>query len=288
MKKIICYLFALNAIFLLSRCSNESTPGSEDMTRDNKAELLVIEQQKVIEQKNEEAWANAKSLRFSDSDFLQTKEPMSDNAIAPYDYQTGLVGDKAYNNVVYIKALERAKKKLIVKDDTLVLNIKSGKDINIAEDLYQFIAALVLEWNQFIKEGRFKIIRTQDGYYDIAPIISDKVQMRSSPVNLLNMSDSQRWNAIKSVVDSDRAIDTYIQEHFMLNFNTSTFSGEYRDNGKRKRYSVSDGCGTWGIMDPNCIYNYIATSVNVSDALFYIYSLRNTNHQSLASYQLEK
>lgn len=175
MKKVICYLFALNAIFLLSRCRNESTPGSEDMTRENKAELLVIEQQKVIEQKNEEAWANAKSLRFSDLDFLQTKEPMSDNAIAPYDYHTGLVGDKAYNNVVYIKALERAKKKLIVKDDTLVLNIKSGKDINIAEDLYQFIAALVLEWNQFIKEGRFKIIQTQDGYYDIAPIISDKV-----------------------------------------------------------------------------------------------------------------
>lgn len=40
---------------------------------------------------------------------------MSNDAIAPYAYRTGLVEDRAYNQIVYIKALERAKKHLSVE-----------------------------------------------------------------------------------------------------------------------------------------------------------------------------
>lgn len=95
---------------------------------------------------------------------------MSDDAIAPYDYHTGLVGDKAYNNVVYMKALERVKKHLSVVDGQLVSKLQSGAEIKIAEDLYQFILNVIDSWNQWIKEGRFKIIKTEEGYYDIEPV----------------------------------------------------------------------------------------------------------------------
>lgn len=286
MKKELVFLAAMVMPFLLCQCDNTQ---KEKVDTDLKKEAAKFEQQRIAEinQENKIAWDEAKAIKLSDLDFLQTKEPMSDNAIAPYDYHTGLVGDKAYNNVVYMKALERAKKKLQVKDGLLFLTVKSGKEINIAEDLFQFIVALIDEWNQFVKDGKFEIIQTEEGYYDISPIISDHAQTMASPVDLMPMSASQRWEAVKRVIDASPN-GTYIHEHFLLNFNTGTLHGEYRDGSKRKRYSVSDGCGTWGNMDPNCHYNYIASIVDVNDALFYIYSMRNSNHQSLASYQIEK
>lgn len=286
MKKELVFLAAMVMPFFLCQCDNTQ---KEKVDTDLRKEAAKFEQQRIAEinQENKIAWDEAKAIKLSDLDFLQTKEPMSDNAIAPYDYHTGLVGDKAYNNVVYMKALERAKKKLQVKDGLLFLTVKSGKEINIAEDLFQFIVALIDEWNQFVKDGKFEIIQTEEGYYDIYPIISDHAQTMASPVDLMPMSTSQRWEAVKRVIDASPN-GTYIHEHFLLNFNTGTLHGEYRDGSKRKRYSVSDGCGTWGNMDPNCHYNYIASIVDVNDALFYIYSMRNSNHQSLASYQIEK
>ena len=58
---------------------------------------------------------------------------MSDKAIDPFN------PNYAFNQVVYLKALERTKKSLVVRDNLLFLNIKSGKDILISEDLFQYI-----------------------------------------------------------------------------------------------------------------------------------------------------
>ncbi|MCD8194204.1 MAG: hypothetical protein LUD74_06635 [Tannerellaceae bacterium] len=120
---------------------------------------------------HEKAWEEARKYRetITDSVFLQTKRPMSDDAIGPYNYHTGFKEDRAYNQVVYIAALERTKKYLSVSEGKLILNLQSGQDINIAEDLFQYIVNLYDEWNQWIAEGLFKIIQTADGYYDIAP-----------------------------------------------------------------------------------------------------------------------
>lgn len=68
---------------------------------------------------------------------------MSDNAIAPFDYKTGLVGNKAYNIKVYTTALERVKRYLSVKDNQLIIKAKSGKELNMAEDLFSYISELI-------------------------------------------------------------------------------------------------------------------------------------------------
>lgn len=125
-----------------------------------------------ISREHKKAWKEASKLRASitDSTFLKTKRPMSDDTIGPYNYQTGFVEDRAYNQTVYIIAIDRAKKHLSVENNQLVLNLKSGVAINIAEDLFQYIDGLFDDWNQWIKEGKFKIIKTKEGYYDIEPI----------------------------------------------------------------------------------------------------------------------
>ena len=93
---------------------------------------------------NKRARAEANKLIFYDNDFLQTKEPMSDNAIAPFDYKTGLVGNKAYNIKVYTTALERVKRDISVKDNQLIIKAKSGKELNMAEDFIIYIATSVI------------------------------------------------------------------------------------------------------------------------------------------------
>lgn len=76
---------------------------------------------------------------------------MSDKAIDPFN------PNYAFNQVVYLKALERTKKSLVVRDNLLFLNIKSGKDILISEDLFQYIINVIENWNKGIKENNTKL-----------------------------------------------------------------------------------------------------------------------------------
>ena len=78
--------------------------------------------------------------------------------------------DRAYNQTVYVIAIDRAKKFLSVENNQLVLNLKSGAEINIAEDLLQYIVGLFNDWNKWVKEGRCKIVKNEEGYYDIETI----------------------------------------------------------------------------------------------------------------------
>lgn len=62
------------------------------------------------------------------------------------------------------------KKHLAIKDNQLICNTDSGKDLSISEDLYQYIMNILENWNKGIKGKQYKIIKTDDGY-DIKPII---------------------------------------------------------------------------------------------------------------------
>jgi len=163
MKKVVTYLLIAPLLFLHYQCS------SKENQRQISSEQTEAQLNAEIERQNRQTWEEALQLTFSDTDFLQTKQPMCDDAIAPYDYHTGLVGDKAYNRIVYIKALERAQKHLIAENNQLFLNLTSGADIHISEDLFQYIAELFTDWNQWIEEEKFTIIKNENGYYDIAP-----------------------------------------------------------------------------------------------------------------------
>lgn len=120
-------------------------------------------------------WKEANQYRatITDSTFLKTKGIMSDNAISPL-VSEGWNNDYAYNQVVYLKALERAKRHLSVKDNQFVNLIKSGKEINISEDIYQYICCLFENWNLWIVDGKFKITKDKNGFYDIVPCVNNR------------------------------------------------------------------------------------------------------------------
>ena len=116
-------------------------------------------------------WEEANKYRASvtDTTFLQTKGAMSDQAIDALT-PDGWNNNYACNQVVYLKALARARKYLSLKDNQLVCNLKSGKDIRIAEDLYTYILTLFDDWNKWVKEGRCRIVKDEEGVYEVVPV----------------------------------------------------------------------------------------------------------------------
>ncbi len=159
-----CYILS-TIILLISLC--QCTGNKKDAVIENSNQVLSMANSTDTEQTNrEKAWEEANKYKASitDTTFLQTKDKMSDSAIDPFN------PNYAFNQVVYLKALERMKKHLTIKDNQLICNIDSGKDLSISEDLYQYIMDILENWNKGIKEKQYKIIKTDYGY-DIKPII---------------------------------------------------------------------------------------------------------------------
>lgn len=149
---------------MISACNDTKKPKvSEELDRSKEKEQIQI--------KNEDAWSEAQNLIIEDNDFLETREPMSNEAIEPIDYETGLVGDKAYNIKIYIAALERVKKHSFIKDNQVYTTLKSGKEVNIAEDLYDYIVNILYDqWNTGLREGRLEIQYDEKGLIWALPV----------------------------------------------------------------------------------------------------------------------
>lgn len=112
--------------------------------------------------------AHRYSASITDTTSLKTRGEMSDRAI-DYFTPSGWNIDYAFNQVVYLKALGRARKHLMVEDDQFICELKSGMDIHITEDLYRYIMNLFSNWNTWLKSGKYIISRDAEGSYEIMP-----------------------------------------------------------------------------------------------------------------------
>lgn len=169
MIKIIPVIVIVALSILFYQCDNNkkvNTVKNEDI--ENSYFDYDEKERKLISDK---AWEEAHNYgkTITDTTFLQTRGVMSQSAIDALT-EKGWNNDYAFNQVVYMAALERAKKHLSVKDNQFVFNLNSGAEINITEDLYQFIANLFVDWNTWIEDGIIKIVKTGEGYYDIEPV----------------------------------------------------------------------------------------------------------------------
>lgn len=121
--------------------------------------------------------ANRYKASITDTTFLRTRGIMSYAAIDMYTGE-GLNKNYAFNRIVYLKALDRARKFLTVADDRLKFNVKSGKEIHISEDLYLFISDLFNEWNKWLESGSHEILKDEQGLYTVLP----KEYNRTQPI----------------------------------------------------------------------------------------------------------
>lgn len=146
---------------------NDSLKSHRKMSEQEKVNEIV---RKFREWERKKMWEEANKYKASitDTTFLKTRGTMSYAAI---DLLTGrgLNKDYAFNQVVYLEALQRAQKHLSVVNNQLTYNLKSGAEIYISEDLYLFIINLFKDWNTWLKSGKFEIGKDEQGLYTVLP-----------------------------------------------------------------------------------------------------------------------
>ncbi len=111
--------------------------------------------------------ANRYRESITDTTYLQTTVEMSYSAIDALN-TNGYNDDYIYNQVIYIAALDRARKYLSEQDGKLVCTLSSHEDINVRKDLYDFIIDLFRQWNEMLDSGNFKIIKDEKGLLTVA------------------------------------------------------------------------------------------------------------------------
>lgn len=142
-----------------------------------KSHRATSEQEKVNEivkkfrkQEKIKMWEEANKYKASitDTTFLKTRGKMSYAAIDFYTGQ-GINKDYAFNQIVYLKALQRAQKRLSIVNNQLRCDLRSGAEIYISEDLYLFISDLFKDWNAWLESGKFEIAKDEQGLYTVVP-----------------------------------------------------------------------------------------------------------------------
>lgn len=106
--------------------------------------------------------ANRYRESITDTTYLQTTVEMSYSAIDALNYN-GYNDDHLYNQVVYLAALDRARKYLSEKEGKLICSLSSPEDINVRKDLYDFILDVFRQWNGMLDSGNYKIIKDEKG-----------------------------------------------------------------------------------------------------------------------------
>lgn len=120
--------------------------------------------------REQQLWDEARQYKacITDTTYLDSRGPMSLAALDAWN-GNGFNEHYAYNQTVYLAALERAQKRLTVKDGPqLAATFHSGKELYISERLYRFILETIQMWNELLKTGKFEIVKEQ-GYYAVAP-----------------------------------------------------------------------------------------------------------------------
>lgn len=120
-------------------------------------------------------WKEAKKFKktLTDTTFLKTKGMMSYAAIDVMN-ANGFNPHYAYNQVVYLKALDRARKKISIKNGHVIFPCQRGKDLNISDNLFLFIQSLFKEWNQWLDTGKYQLVKDEDGLYTVEPLSEKK------------------------------------------------------------------------------------------------------------------
>lgn len=158
-------IFIFDLLIMVVSCNNSATKTQTDTA--SFLEIPGTPQWDEVVEKSKQATIEARKLlqTIEDSDFLQTTEPMSEKLLEMDHPAIMLKEKRAYNGVIYYKALERVRKHSYVKDNQTYTTLKFGAEVNMSEDLFDFITNFLYgKWNEMVKkEDLFEFIYDEQG-----------------------------------------------------------------------------------------------------------------------------
>ena len=179
----------------------------------------------------------------------------------------GFEGDLIYPEVIwgnvdtYLRAFERMKAHLKLKDGALVWNIKNGDELNISENIFEYVTGWWSRQNEKLNSGDYKLEIQGNDYY-IMPI-KVEVGFGQSRVGQYLIGGQHRYNInilkqLHSYARPGRSLYYYINnlDDYSL-FRPNLFYGATSSFG-RWSYNCDNACFYSSRID--CVYNEIAGS----------------------------
>lgn len=172
-------------------------------------------------------WKEAREFKktLTDTTFLKTKGMVSYAAVDAMN-GNGFNPHYAHNQVVYLKALDRARKKISIKNGHVIFPCQCGKDLNISDDLFLFIQSLFKEWNQWLDTGNYQLVKDEDGLYTVEPLPNKKDKKTS-----VSLSSAKSEKQISTEAPIDQSAGHQIIESLSKAYGTdSTVIGDFLDS----------------------------------------------------------
>ncbi|EJX08719.1 hypothetical protein EVA_03155 [gut metagenome] len=152
---------------ITSPCDQLLTTIHETLNRETSRSYQDSLFQLITSQLRQEA--NDYQTTLTDTTFLKTKGMMSHAAIDVLN-GSGFNRHAYYNQVIYLEALDRARRRLSIQNGQVVFPCHTGKELNMAEDLFLFIQSFFEDWNRWLKTDKYLLIKDEKGLYTVVPV----------------------------------------------------------------------------------------------------------------------
>ncbi|MFR6543099.1 MAG: hypothetical protein ACLUPL_11210 [Butyricimonas virosa] len=177
----------------------------------------------------------------------------------------GFEGDLIYPEVIwgnvdtYLRAFERMKAHLKLKDGALVWNIKNGDELNISENIFEYVTGWWSRQNEKLNSGDYKLEIQENGYY-IVPIKVEKEPLQSRVGQyLIRGQHRYNMNILKQLCENVRfgnSLSYYIENLWDATlFNPNLYYGSTSTLG-RWSYNCDNAC--FYVSSVDCSYNQIS------------------------------
>lgn len=99
--------------------------------------------------------------------------PLSNPDSVYLEIKGDLYGIMPYDDQTLAKAAERMEKHLSIENNRFKWDIKSGKDVRVSENIFQYLTRIWKDNNKKLQTGAYEIWQHENGRYLVRPLKPD-------------------------------------------------------------------------------------------------------------------
>ena len=211
------------------------------------------------------------------------------------------------NNVIYGKAVARFYEHVYIDNGKYAWNLERGTDINVSEDIYQYIIFSLTKANQLIEQQKAIVFIDENGKIQFSRLNYDKIygavrmtqkdfnEDWDGPKDISQMNSQEILDLIVSMTQNFGEVQGRMEDYFdmsSINWKTNSagdasISGHGTINGKETTWYMANPAYYLEDQSNTDFNNFAIDDVeDYSDRT--IYFIRNPSGLPLMSYQISK
>ena len=166
---------------------------------------------------------------------------------------------------VYLSAFNRMKAHLKVKDGRLTWDFERGADLNISENIYEYVTGVWQRQNKQLNSGEYRL-EIEDNDYTVVPVVQKDVLLSLTGQFIIPGSHTYNIELLHRLYQLHNSVSLgghYLGEYIENICDPSIFRPSYGYSSKNWSYHCDNGC--YYDNDPNCFCRFNQLSHPDSD-----------------------